>query len=83
MLKRIFEYVMDFLYDIAAVALALLPTSPFADIGTSFAGFETIMSYINYFVPIGPMLAIFTTYLTAVLVWYGIRWILRIAKYID
>jgi hypothetical protein len=81
----IFQTIMDWFTALASAALAILPDSPIATAvnGASFAGFETIMSNINYFVPIGAFMTILTAYVAAVLVYYGVRYVLRWAKYID
>lgn len=79
------DTILQFLYDLAAIALALLPDSPFAALGlqSAFDTYREWMSWINYFVPVGTMLGILTAYLGCVLIWYGVRWILRLAQYID
>lgn len=84
MIAKIIDTIMDFLYDLAVLALAILPDSPFRDIDTSDLGiFGDVMGYVNYFVPISTFLLITTAYLSAVLVWYAVRWILRLVQYID
>lgn len=80
---RIWDWIMEMLHGLALAAVAVLPDSPIQTIGADWTGFHTIMRYINYFVPIGGMIAIFTAYLGAVLVYYGVRWVLRITRYID
>lgn len=82
MIKRIVDAIMEFLAGLVEVAIGWLPESPFVDL-PEFSQFRQIMSWINYFVPVGTMLSIFTVYLAAVAVWYAVRWILRIARYID
>lgn len=79
------DWVMDFLYALAWVAIGWLPDSPF-QIGTvseSLANFSEIMSYINYFVPINWMVNILATYVSAAAIWYVARWVLRLTQYID
>ena len=82
---KMIDWFMDFIYKLAEWALFLLPDSPFQKeewlIGLQ--GFEKIMSYINYFVPFGSMLIIMTVYITAVIMWYVVRWVLRLTRYID
>lgn len=79
------DSLINWLNTIAASSVALLPESPFANLSlASFPGtFGDVMGWINYFVPISAMLGIMTTYLAAVLLWYGVRWVLRLAQYID
>lgn len=81
----IFQSILDWLASLANIALAILPDSPIASNVTSigFQSYGTIMSYINYFVPIGTFIAIMAGYTTAVLIYYGIRYVLRWAKYIE
>lgn len=80
-----FDTLMDAIYALVALALSLLPTSPIqtAVLEMDDGPFRDIMSYINYFVPVGPMLVIMASYLTAVAIWYVVRWMLRIGKYIQ
>jgi hypothetical protein len=82
---KIVDWLLDFLYAIAQIAIGWLPDSPFQTQGfeDALSSFSGIMSNINYFVPFGGMLAITTVYLSAVLIWYGARWVLRLAQYID
>lgn len=76
---------MQYLYDFADDALKLLPDSPFKHLGINDAlnEYSQMMGWINYFVPVGTMLGILTTYLTGVGLWYAVRWLLRLAQYID
>lgn len=81
---KIIDALLEWLSDMVTAVLLLLPESPFANLSlATVPGFANVMGWINYFVPIGPMLGIFTAYLAAVLIWFGIRWVLRLAKYID
>lgn len=82
---KLFDWFMDFIYDLAVLALALLPNSPFNNetFISGLAKFESIMSNINYFIPFNDMFLFMGVYLLAVIVWYGLRWVLRMAKYID
>lgn len=81
----IINWFMDFIYKLAEWALMLLPDSPFQNDGwvSGLQGFEKIMSYINYFIPVGTMVLITSAYISAVIVWYVVRWVLRLAQYID
>lgn len=84
-MAKIADWFMDFLYDLAYYALYLLPETPFQldKYETVLGKFSTVMANINYFIPFGDMLLITLGYLTCVLIWYGLRWILRLAQYID
>lgn len=84
-MNRFFDWVMDFIFELARMALMLLPDSPFASDGftTTMAKFNEIMANVNYFIPFNDMFLFMGIYLVAVLIWYGLRWVLRMAKYID
>lgn len=81
----IVDLILDFLYGLAALAIGWLPDSPFQteSFKHTLLGFSELMSNINYFVPVGQMLTITAAYISAVIVWYGVRWILRFVRYID
>lgn len=60
--------------------LNLLPQTPFNwDLGA----LGEYWGYVNYFIPFASMATIMTGFLSATLVWYGVRWVLRFVKYID
>lgn len=82
---KIWDWITDFVYLIAAGAIMLLPESPFQKWANNFSNntpFENILGHINYFVPVGPMVTFFMTYLVAIGIWYIARWALRLVKYI-
>lgn len=85
MFGGIVDAIITWLEVAARAAILLLPESPFANLSLSKFpdAFGNVMGWINYFVPIGQMLLIMTTYLTAVMIWYTVRWILRLTQYID
>lgn len=80
-----FDWFMDFTYDLTVKALSPLPDSPLQsdEWDSGLNAFEGIMGQINYFVPIGNLFLIMTSYLSAVMVWYGVRWALRFSKFIS
>ncbi|WP_323480922.1 hypothetical protein [Acinetobacter baumannii] len=81
---KFIDSILGWLKDMVIGVLLLLPESPFKDLRLeSMPEFGKVMGWINYFVPIGTMLGIFTTYLAGILIWYGVRWFLRLAQYID
>lgn len=84
-MAKLIDWLMDFIYDLAYVALSILPNSPFQTetFVATLSKFSKIMSNINYFIPFGQMLIITTAFLGAVLIWYGVRWILRLSNYIS
>lgn len=84
MIQAIINNVLQFIEQLVLPILALLPDSPFQQITLDSMGIlGDVLSYINYFVPIGDILAFLTVYLSAVGIWYLYRWILRLAQYID
>lgn len=85
MLAKIWDGIMEFLYELVHLAIGWLPNSPLQtiDLKGYFGGFTKIMGWINYFVPVGICLNILSLYCVAIGVWYAARWVLRIAKYID
>jgi hypothetical protein len=74
--------ILGFMRDIVLAALNLLQESPFINISkdNEIIGF---FRKVNYFLPIREVLTFLPIWLSAILVWYGVRWLLRIAKYID
>lgn len=73
------------LYGLAAAAMAILPDSPIQKflLAIDDTAFADIMGIINYFIPVGVMLGMLSTWLLAVAVWYVVRWLLRLVQYID
>lgn len=61
---------------VAGILIGLLPTSPFPAIIEQIAELPMI-GYINWFFPIGQALGILSAWGSAILVFYGISWILR------
>lgn len=77
-----FKNLINFFHNILLAAVLLLPDSPFQSIQLEYSGFVDVMSYINYFVPVGYILAILSAYVSAVLTYYGVRWALKLARYV-
>ena len=79
------DAILSFLYALASLAIGWLPGSPFqtSEFRDAVKPISDVMGWVNYFVPIGQMLAVFAVYLVAVGVWYVVRWMLRLAQYID
>lgn len=78
-LKNIWNGITDILNDILAAVMVLLPDSPFANVQIPDE-VRQILGYVNYFVPIGAMLAIGTGWLSAIGIYYLYQTILRWAK---
>lgn len=84
MLGDIVNFILQFISDLIEPLFNLLPDSPIQQIRfpeTSI--FANVMGWINYFIPLQGMLTIMGTYLGAALIWYAVRWMMRIAQYID
>lgn len=77
--KGIWNAITDVLDDIVNAIVLLLPDSPFKDVEIP-AEVKQLFGYVNYFVPVIAMLAIGTTWLTAIGVYYLYQTILRWAK---
>ena len=81
---RIWNWVLDFIYDILEWAVMLLPESPIQKVGADiYSTFPNVIGQLNYFIPVGAMTTFFMTYLSAVTVWYVVRWAMRLTKYIQ
>ena len=74
--KGIWNAITDVLDDIVNAIVLLLPDSPFKDVEIP-AEVKQLFGYVNYFVPVTAMLAIGTTWLTAIGVYYLYKTILR------
>lgn len=61
---------------VAGILIGLLPPSPFPGIISQIEQLPMI-GYINWFFPVGQAVAILTAWGSAILVFYGISWILR------
>lgn len=82
-MQYVWNWLLDFLSELAYTVLSILPDSPIQKISPDLSNFSEIMSWINYFIPIANLIAIMSTYLSAVLIYYAARWILRLTQYID
>lgn len=80
MLANILQGILNFCGGVVTWAVSVLPDSPFASI-TGVLG--QWAAWINYFIPVGQMVTLLASYTGAVAVWYGVRWILRFARYIS
>lgn len=59
-----------------AIVLVILPNTPFMQFLENFADLP-YLGYLNWFLPIGSCLTVMAVWWTAVVVYYGISWILR------
>lgn len=62
--------------------LELLPKSPITFLEADNK-IKTILSYVNYFIPISAMISMLEVWIIAVAVYYGFQLILRWAKMIE
>jgi len=68
--------------DVLAGVIAFLPHSPF----TAYMNLSlnnTILGYINWFIPIGTFIAILEAWIAAIAIWYIIQIILRWLKAVE
>lgn len=82
-MQIIIDEIICVLMSIVASLVNLLPDSPFQLMDTSMEdvpGFENVMSHVNYFVPVGGMLSILSTYLVSVSVYYLVRVALKMTQ---
>lgn len=61
---------------VAGILIGLLPPSPFPAIIESISALP-MLGYINWFFPIGTAIGILGSWAAAIVVFYGISWILR------
>lgn len=66
--------------NIVLTLMNLLPLSPFQWLTSDL---QPYLAAINYFIPFSTMLAEMEVYVPAVLIWYGVRWILKFVHYAD
>ena len=59
-----------------SVALSFLPSSPFVGFGNLVSSIP-YLSYLNWFIPISEMIAVFEAWLVVVGVYYGILYLLN------
>lgn len=74
--KNLWNGAVNIANDVLSFVLALLPSSPFADIEIP-QEVKNILGYVNYFIPIRAMLAIAGAWLGAIGVYYLYQVILR------
>lgn len=82
MVDGIFDTLSTALTEFAVTVVDLLPDSPFSFLDTFAAPAEVVMGYVNWFVDIGTISAIFTGWLACILLWYGYGIVLRWIKVI-
>lgn len=76
----IVNFLIDVLYSIGSTLMKILPNTPFE--------FETLKwgefgKAVTYFIPVHVMITHFVLILSAILIYYGIRWLLRMIRQIQ
>jgi len=80
MLTAVLNALIQVLAFIASAVLSLLPNSPFE---WDFVNTIKSMPYVSvvfYFIPFEAMISVTMAYITAVVGYYVVRWVLRIIK---
>ena len=60
---------------IGLILIAVLPASPFTNIVDAM-GATPYLGYLNWFIPVGKCLTVMTLWLSAVTIYYWIKWAL-------
>lgn len=81
MLVKILQGILNFIAWVVNSVISLLPQSPFLNVSSGVI--DDWLGYVNYFVPVGQIMAVFTLWLSAITMWYLYRWVFRFVKYID
>lgn len=76
------DRILQWLSDAIVAFLNLLPESPIQKFVAN-SDVQEIFGYINWFVPVREMLVIMAGVLSATIIWYAVRWILRFARYVE
>lgn len=80
------KFVNSFIEQVANAVdliLLLLPDSPFKWAIISDLVNHPIWSNVNYFIPFDVLASIMLTYVSSVLIWYALRWLLRFVQFIQ
>lgn len=80
-MANIVQTLLDWLQAVLTFLLQLLPDSPFTF--ESASQFRQVMGYINYFIPVGKMIAVFSAWLIAVAIYYSVSAVLRMVKAVE
>lgn len=80
----IFVNILNFLIDLVVVVivfiLELLPQSPFKNMTYDFGSVGGLLAFI---LPIGDIIRDYVSLLGAILLWYGLRYLLRLIRMVD
>lgn len=72
----------DWLVNAVVAILQLLPESPIQKV-TADPLARDVCGYLNYFFPVGWCMDTMAAVLSATLIWYAVRWLLRFARYVQ
>lgn len=69
MLANALQFIGDGFFSIIGILLSLLPTLNIASYASAFEGsiFSTVIGWVNWFIPVGEMLAVLTAWSVAIL----------------
>ena len=79
-LVPVVNFLIDILYIIASTLLKILPSTPFKFEPLEWGEFGKA---VTYFIPVHVMITHFVLLLSAILIYYGIRWLLRLIRQIQ
>lgn len=71
------SFLASLIQGVVGFLVSFLPDSPLRAFGDVLEGVSLGLGWLNWLVPVGPMLAVLTAWLAALLVWYGVRMALR------
>ncbi|MGG1310892.1 hypothetical protein [Bacillus smithii] len=75
------NFIIDLIHNMCMWALNILPDSPLRF--TLDDSVRQYIAYANYFIPFSLMLDVTLAYVAAVSVWYFVRWIMRMIRYVQ
>lgn len=70
------SFLSGLLHGVIGFLCEFLPDSPLRAFGDVLEGASLGLGWLNWVIPIGAMLAVFTAWLAALVAWYGVRLVL-------
>lgn len=67
------SWLVDFITGILGFLSSVLPDSPFQDVLEGLDGVALGLGWLNWFVPIGSLAAVFAAYLAVLLIWVSVQ----------
>ncbi len=80
MLTSIINAIIQFFAFVANAVFSILPDSPFQWSITNTIKSMPFVNVVFYFIPFEGMISVTMAYVTAVVGYYAVRWVLRIIK---